>query len=324
MTSFNLARLPRPRHLLMALALTTSFAAQALDPSAEASERSGVAAESAVTGLFWKVEPPADAKEKYAPGYLIGTVHIADESYYPLAQPIMQAIDNTDVLLVELDDAQGDQAENMKLFTSFASLPKGQTIDDLYSPSTVKKLEQAVESVGVPADSIRKQKPVYTVVTLSVMQAMRQGLSPEYGIDLYLSRQARKRPSLKVKGLETFEGQMKLLDKLPSDEKAVLGYLEEFQQAPEMYRDMGDAWKAGNGGALYQAAIAEPMREAPELKPFYEMLFFERNESMTTGFKQCLSENTRCMLAVGAGHMVGPGGIADLLRKQGFRVTQVK
>ncbi|GAA3970187.1 TraB/GumN family protein [Allohahella marinimesophila] len=324
MTSLNLAKFPRPRHLLLALALFTPLAAQALDPASEAPTRTGSGTESGVSGLFWKVEPPADAKEKFAPGYLIGTVHIADSSYYPLAKPIMDALDSTDVLLVELDEAEGDQTENMKLFSSFASLPKGQTIADLYSPSTVKKLEQAVESVGVPADSIRAQKPVYTVVTLSVLQAMREGLSPEYGIDLYLTNQARKRPEIRVKGLETFEGQMKLLDKLPADEKAVLGYLEEFYEAPEMYRDMGEAWKTGNGGALYQAAIAEPMRESPELEPFYKMLFFDRNESMTTGFKQCLSENLRCMLAVGAGHMVGPGGVADLLRKQGFRVNQVK
>src|SRR5690606_20481370 len=133
--SFNPVNYPRPRHLLLALALWMPLAAVALEPSTDAPARSATAADPAVSGLFWKVEPPADAKGSFAPGYLIGTVHIADKSYYPLAKPIMAALDSSDVLLVELDDAQGDQAENMKLFSAFAALPKGQTIADLYSPS---------------------------------------------------------------------------------------------------------------------------------------------------------------------------------------------
>lgn len=324
MISFSLAILRRPHGLLLTLALCAPLTALALDSASDAPATASTTAEVGVSGLFWKVEPAADSKNRFAPGYLMGTVHIADDSYYPLAQPIMSALDSSDVLLVELDEEAGDQAANMALFTTFATLPAGKTINNILSPTTVKKLEQAVESVGVPVESIRKQKPVFTVVTLSVLQAMRQGLSPDYGIDLYLSTQARKRSGLRIKGLETFEGQMKLLDRLPADERAVLGYLEQFQDAPAMYRDIGEAWKSGNGGALYQVAIAEPLRESPELKPFYQMLFFDRNQTMVTGFTQCLSENLRCMLAVGAGHMVGPGGIVDLLRTQGFRVTQVK
>lgn len=81
-------------------------------------------------------------------------------------------------------------------------------------------------------------------------------------------------------------------------------------------------WQAGDEAAV-AALIFQSIEEAPELAPIYEKLIDERNAAMVSGIEAFLETKNRYFVVVGAGHLVGKGGIVDLLRKKGHAVEQM-
>ena len=51
------------------------------------------------------------------------------------------------------------------------------------------------------------------------------------------------------------------------------------------------------------------------------MLFVERNRRWVPKIEACL-DGARCMIVVGAGHLVGADGLISLLRARGYTVEQ--
>ena len=52
--------------------------------------------------FFWKVST-VEGGQDAATVYLMGSIHFADKSFYPLRKEIEQAFDQSDYLVVELD-----------------------------------------------------------------------------------------------------------------------------------------------------------------------------------------------------------------------------
>ncbi len=81
-------------------------------------------------------------------------------------------------------------------------------------------------------------------------------------------------------------------------------------------------WQAGDSAAV-EALIFQSINEEPELMPVYEKLIDERNIQMAAKIEAFLKTNNRYFVVVGAGHLVGKGGIIDRLRKKGYVVEQM-
>ena len=50
----------------------------------------------------------------------------------------------------------------------------------------------------------------------------------------------------------------------------------------------------------------------------------DRNQRWLPQIEALLKEDQNCMVVVGALHLVGQGGLLELLRKQGYKVTQLE
>ena len=59
-------------------------------------------------------------------------------------------------------------------------------------------------------------------------------------------------------------------------------------------------------------------KASPEI---YKVLFVERNRRWMPKIEACL-EGARCMIVVGAGHLVGADGLISLLRARGYTLEQ--
>jgi uncharacterized protein YbaP (TraB family) len=79
-------------------------------------------------------------------------------------------------------------------------------------------------------------------------------------------------------------------------------------------------WGSGDARALDQLLIG-PMRE--EYPALFSQLFLERNRRMTDKILAMAERPGRYFVVVGAGHLVGSGGIVDLLRSRGIVSTQL-
>jgi hypothetical protein len=99
--------------------------------------------------------------------------------------------------------------------------------------------------------------------------------------------------------------------------------LDEMLQDPQRIKDTLDklqtAWIAGDAGMIDKIVSTEMGSFPGEEK----IMLSDRNPHMTDGVERYLKSGETCFLVVGAGHLVGKGGIVQLLKQRGFKVEQV-
>ena len=64
------------------------------------------------------------------------------------------------------------------------------------------------------------------------------------------------------------------------------------------------------------------VQDIAKLKDIYDDLITKRNDKMAQKIESCLKSDSDYFVVVGAGHVIGRDGIADLLEKRGYKVIQ--
>jgi len=155
-------------------------------------------------------------------------------------------------------------------------------------------------------------------VTLAALEMQKSGFDPALGLDRHFRDRART-ASKPVRTVETAMEQIGMLESLgPALQDALVvealrGASSEVNQARALFT----AWKAGDGPSL-EKILVEGTKTSPEI---YKVLFVERNRRWVPKIEACL-DGARCMIVVGAGHLVGADGLISLLRARGYTVEQ--
>jgi hypothetical protein len=121
-----------------------------------------------------------------------------------------------------------------------------------------------------------------------------------------------------VSRLETVDEQLSLFTDLSpqASESLLRQTITEIEQYGEQLDASFRLWKAGDAAQLDMLLLAPMRNEYPAL---FAKLFSERNERMLQRLQQLLTAKPgRYFVVVGAGHLVGAGGIVDLLRARGI------
>ena len=268
--------------------------------------------------LAWEMS----AKEGSQRAYLVGAMHLANSSFYPLDQKILDGFKQSDVLLVELDETRVEPEVQQRLLEKYAYYPEGEHYRDHLSQALVDQIDVLFASLGVddPGVLFARHKPGLLGVTLAALQAQVLGYSAQYGIDSYFLEKARFNKD--IEELESFEFQIKLITELPSEDQSFSDALLNMADFESEWRGLERAWKDGDADELYRLAIGDALRDFPSLAEYYDILFFQRNITMAERLESCATKKV-CFMVVGAGHLVGPKGIVDLLEQKGFEFKQM-
>lgn len=265
-------------------------------------------------GFLWKV---SDSNSSV---YLLGSVHFANANYYPMSQAIETAFAEADVLGVEVDMTAIDPVKTQQMIQQMGTYPPGHTLQDELSPETWLALENYLALQGIPAHLVINQKPGMLIMTLTSMELMKLGMSPQFGIDLhFLSRAKGKK---QIVELETLEQQMALLLKMDDGDAAMRQTLDEFPTFPALSDHLFSAWQSGDTRSLEKLLIEEPLQKYPESKPYFDKMFTERNIKMAEKVRSYLGNNKTYLVIVGAGHLIGDQGIVSLLEQKGLKVER--
>ena len=104
-----------------------------------------------------------------------------------------------------------------------------------------------------------------------------------------------------------------------ADQKAFLGQtLKDLEIAAEMADDMMAYWQKGQADKLY-SLLFKSFDGYPEIE---KRLLLQRNQDWVKKIEVMLAEPENVFVVVGAGHLVGPGSVVDLLRQKGYKVKQ--
>lgn len=267
--------------------------------------------------FFWQVSSGK------ATVYLMGSIHFADKSFYPLRKEIEDVFIKSETLVVELDINKIDHHAYNRLLVEKGIYKDGSTIKDVISEKTWLQLEQRLEQLNLSYDDIKSYKPGILVLTLTAMQVMQMGFDPGLGIDAYFLNKATSDVSAKkIIELETLEQQINLFLNVSNGDLLLKESLHSLDESESMMGDMVRYWKAGDEKKMNKLLFEDVLTEYPAFSAIYDSLIYQRNEQMVSRIDEMLKQQGNYFVVVGTGHMIGEKGIVNALREKGYEVER--
>src|SRR3954471_6489781 len=252
--------------------------------------------------------------------YLMGSIHVMSESFYPLNPVLEAAFKDSDLLVEEVDlNEMLDPMAQMSILTR-GMLPSNQSLDKVLSPATLTLVKKALGDLGTAGGPLMRFKPWMLAITLQGMELMKSGFDPALGLDQHFFDQARDRGTA-VQGLETVEFQISRFDSMSMEQqdRMLAETLKELATETATVGKLGDAWKSGDVPAIERIALAD-LKSDPLM---YQRLLVERNQNWMPKIEALFTRSGRALVVVGAAHLVGPDGLLAMLRAKGYTVEQL-
>jgi uncharacterized protein len=250
--------------------------------------------------------------------YLFGTIHLLPRGMVWLEGSLADAIGSADELVTEIPEVLDGSVQSSLL--DRAILPKGKSLRAMLTAPELAKFEATLRGFNLPIDSFDSYKPWYAAVVLATVPLLRDGFAITNGVETTLADRIRQRGRPRV-GLETLDYQLGLFDSLP--ETTQLRYLSEVIGAlPTLRRDVNEIvseW--GQGDAVRLAELMNAEEDDPEM---VAVLLTNRNQIWARWIKQRLETPGISFVAVGAGHLGGPGSVQDQLTALGIVTKRVQ
>lgn len=284
----------------------------ALCPPPAMAQETAVASAPVVHPALWKV---ADEDTTI---WLFGTIHVLPEKVDWYNGPVATALDASQELVTEI--RMDDESQSQSIIMQKSLREDGRTLRESLPARERTAYETALSGMGLPPASFDRNDAWFAALMLTLIPLQAAGYSPESGIDrqVTLKAQARHLPN---EAFETAEYQIGLFDALPeATQRTYLG--EVLDALPTVKTDvdaMVSAWKAGDAEHL-----AELMNEDESDPLVRKVLITDRNVNWAKWLKARLEKPGTVFVAVGAGHLAGPGSVQDQLAAEGISSARVQ
>jgi hypothetical protein len=252
--------------------------------------------------------------------YLVGSVHMLTEQYYPLSPPLEAAYKDSDLLVEEVDLDHMLEPSAQLLMLRRGMLPADKSLDTVVSPATFELVQKRVAGLGLPIEPLKRFKPWALAMTLLAAEWQKAGFDAQLGLDRHFFDRARAE-NKPVQGLETIEFQISRFDGLPdADQERLLAQtMRELDTQMADVTRLADAWKTGDLEGMERLVLQE-LKADPRM---YERLLVDRNRNWLPRIDALASRPGRAFVVVGAAHLIGPDGLLAMLRSVGFTVEQL-
>lgn len=264
--------------------------------------------------FMWRV---ADADSHV---WILGSIHYADESFYPLAEPIEAAFESAAAVAAELDVSSEEvREESAGEFSSRCCFQGGETLPEVLGDSLWARFEQVASGLGMPAKGFVTFRPWFAAMVLSGMAFQKSGVDPLLGIDFVLLDRAREEGK-EIIELETPAEQASALAPDSSDEDGVRYLAEtltEIETLDSLLQGIMTAWKTGDVARFREFLASEDSDELDQ------RLYEDRNFKMAAQVEKFLAEDREVFVIVGAAHLVvREDNVLSILRRRGYQVER--
>jgi uncharacterized protein len=293
------------RVLFLAFALLLSACSKA--PVASEGEKNGKPA-------LWKV-----SSEK-GTAWLFGTVHMLPPDTDWQTPLFDQAARDANVLVLEatgLDDVQAVSGVFAQLGISGGQPSLATRVEPKLHPV----LDALDEKIPGPRKVLDHMESWAAALTLASAMSTDLDLSAERGVERVLTLRFRAEEK-SISGLETISQQLGYFDQLPEQDQRLMlnSLLRGADKNQENFEAMLAAWLRGDADGLLDSEqdgvlVSATIREA---------LLDKRNRNWTKQIAAMIDKGQNPFVAVGAGHMAGPGGVPALLKAAGYTVERIQ
>ena len=252
--------------------------------------------------------------------YLMGSIHVMSESFYPLNLALEAAFKDSDLLVEEVDLAEMLDPTAQLGILSRGMLPENQSLDKVLTPATYALVQKAAGDLAGPGGPLTRFKPWMLAIALQGLELMKAGFNSELGLDKHFYDEATE-GGKPVQGLETAEFQIAQFDTMTMEQqdRMLAQTLKELATETAAVGKLGDAWKAGDAATIENLTL-------PDLKSdpvMYQRLLVQRNKNWMPKIEALFARKGHALVVVGALHLVGPDGLLAMLRAKGYTIEQL-
>lgn len=270
---------------------------------------SALTAQEPVSSLLWEIK----GKDINQPSYLFGTFHLLCKEDFSIS-PVMET--KIKACRQFYGELKMDDPSLQALLMQLIAL-KGTTLEQLLPREDYTRISESFQRItGMPILLFNNAKP-FLCLSMLAQKAIdcKDQVQPET-----IFTQLAQQLHIPVKGLETVTEQMEAIDSEPLDSQVVSlkKMILNFDSVRQVTEEMVAVYKKRNTDSLYAFMQGNGMDDRFELA-----LLRRRNEKWVPKIEAAAKE-APAFFAVGAGHLGGPDGVINLLRKKGYTLSPVR
>ena len=252
--------------------------------------------------------------------YHAGSVHLLKANDSALPAAFDRAYAGSQTLVMEIDLGKVDQSSAAAWMLQNGVLPEGKTLHDVVGEARYQRISTEAQRLGLPLEMLQQFQPWVLGLQLTELEYTKEGFDPEAGVEQQLERRAQS-DGKATAGLETLDQQLGFFQTLTADQqnKFLDLTLDDLHEVDSDFRQVIGSWRAGDAAKL-AALLSEEYQKFPAL---YQLLVTQRNRSWEPQIQRYLHDNHNYFVVVGSLHLVGQGGLLELLRKDGYKVEQL-
>ncbi len=247
-------------------------------------------------------------------GYLFGTIHIGHPIAYQFSDSVMICLKSCQIMAGEIKLLDVNPMELLGM----VYMPGDTTLALLLDSGRYAMVRTAIaQKLGFLAAFAERIKPLY--LSMLFNDAENQTTTQNPPLDLYLQTESSK-AGLEVIGLETLAEQLAALDQVSLRRQAEMLFeqVAEMQtQSTTTFDSLLALYSKGDIESLYRLSL-----EKLDSQTAFGFLT-RRNIRMANRLANHITRQKVIFAAVGAGHLGGPTGMINLLRRKGFILRPV-
>lgn len=250
--------------------------------------------------------------------WLLGSIHLADSSFYPLPSIIDSAFEASTVLAAELDMNKEETKEDAQtLFVKKGMLPTGTRLDSVLPQGLFSAVDSVARTFGIPMQALERFRPWMVALSLSAAAMERAGLSGNFGIDLEMLAWAEDRQK-KIYPIETPQEQVDVFagDGDSLGVEYLKRTLDEIAVVDTLIPAIANAWKCGE-----VLKLRDLLDEGSSEDIYEQKIYTDRNEKMARSVDSLSVAGETVFAVVGAAHLVKRNdNVLRRLENLGYRI----
>lgn len=276
--------------------------------------------------VFYRVEKPGTA-----PSYLFGTMHLTDERVLDMPDAAEKALENADIVAIEATEILDETKTQMALLgrPDLTMFTDDQRLEDFMTDQQKAIIKAGLEEKGMKLALVNRMKPwlLSGMLALPACETARKQGGAKI-LDASIAQQA-KDAGKELIGLETIIEQLEAMDSISmqdhiaglADTLKFVDYMDDVIETMIITYDEGDI---GMVWPLLQNFKPDGF-EADEnaangYASFEEIMVNKRNQTMFDRSLPLL-ERGNAFIAVGALHLPGDKGLAQMYTDEGYTIT---
>lgn len=265
---------------------------------------------------LWKIE---DADSTI---YLFGTIHLLPPGLDWQTPAFKTAFGEAGTIYFEAD-TEIPPGDISTIVQRVGMLPADQRLANMLDIDQEEALRRAAVGLGISPGALDRMRPWYASVVISDAAIRAAGFAPDSGVENVL-RPAARNAGKALRFLESVEEQLSAYTNLPDDVqvRVLEASVKDIDNAAVTLTEMAAAWRSGDDQTLARLVIDEQIATQPEI---YETLMVQRNAAWAPQLDAVMrNENGTFLVAVGAGHLLGPDSVLAELEQLGHDPARVQ